>query len=147
MAEESSFHLQEDAPARAGGADRRAHDQVDDHARRRRPLERLARALADARAGLVRNESLQAESRQLMDASRTAIMQSQALRVSLRASLRISVSDYARRLHDEQVPPERMVVLVKALVREGLPPHADVIERRELMDSAVRWSIEAYYAA
>jgi hypothetical protein len=61
---------------------------------------------------------------------------------ALRSDVRGAAAAYARRLRDEGVTPERMLVLVKATtdsVRTGLGV-------RELTNDIVRWSIEAYFA-
>ena len=106
-------------------------------------LDRVSHLMADAMARQTRAEALQSRTEAALSTSQRAVRDSEALR----AALRTSVTAYARRLHDEQVPPQRMLVLVKEAVREATPAAADVLERRELMESVVRWSIEAYYAA
>jgi hypothetical protein len=65
--------------------------------------------------------------------------------LALRAQLRASVSAYVRHLRDGGVPSERMVIDVKAAVREATPPELDAYEARDLMEDVVRWSVEAYY--
>jgi hypothetical protein len=66
--------------------------------------------------------------------------------LAFRAQLRASVTAYVRRLRAERVPPQRMLVLVKSVVREGAPTELEAIDARDLMSAVVRWSIEAYYA-
>jgi type VI protein secretion system component VasF len=61
---------------------------------------------------------------------------------ALRAVVRRAASDYARRLRDEGVTPERMLVLVKATTDASKSGFA----ARELTNDIVRWSIEAYFA-
>jgi len=61
---------------------------------------------------------------------------------SLRALVRASATAYARRLRDEGLPPERMLVLVK--VAAGHPGTLG-FGARELTNDVVRWSIEAYF--
>ena len=106
-------------------------------------LDRVSHRLVDASARQARVEALQSRTEAALSTPPRALRESEALR----AALRTSVTAYVRRLHDEQVPPQRMIVLVKEAVREATPAHIDVLERRDLMESVVRWSIEAYYAA
>ena len=65
----------------------------------------------------------------------------QDLRV-LRSTVRGAAAAYARRLREEGVSPERMLVLVKATT-DAAGPGFGV---RELTNDIVRWSIEAYFA-
>lgn len=60
----------------------------------------------------------------------------------IRALVRAAATAYARRLRDDGVTPERMLVLVKtAAATHGSPRLSD----RELTNDIVRWSIEAYF--
>lgn len=113
----------------------------------RRTLDRVSHLLADAHSQRTRADALPSRTDAVLSTSQRAVRESEALRTALRLALRDSVTAYVRRLHDEQVPPERMLVLVKEAVREATPAGTDVLEGRELMESVVRWSIEAYYAA
>ena len=61
---------------------------------------------------------------------------------SLRALVRASATAYARRLRDEGLTPERMLVLVKVAAGH---PGAHGFGARELTNDVVRWSIEAYF--
>ena len=61
---------------------------------------------------------------------------------SLHGMVKRAASDYARRLRDEGVTPERMLVLVKATTDGSKSGFA----ARELTSDIVRWSIEAYFA-
>ena len=61
---------------------------------------------------------------------------------SLRALVRASATAYARRLRDEGLTPERMLVLVKVAAGH---PGAHGFAARELTNDVVRWSIEAYF--
>ena len=61
---------------------------------------------------------------------------------TLRSMVRGEAAAYARRLRDEGVTPERMLVLVKATT-EATGPGFGV---QELTNDIVRWSIEAYFA-
>jgi hypothetical protein len=106
-------------------------------------LGRVSHLLADARSQQTRAEALPSRTDAALATCRSAARDSEALEAALRAS----VSAYAQRLHGEQVPPQRMLVLVKDAVREAMPADTDVLECRALMACVVRWSIEAYYAA
>ena len=57
--------------------------------------------------------------------------------------VRASATAYARRLRDEGVSPERMLVLVKQAAGH---PGTHGIGTRELTSDIVRWSIESYFA-
>lgn len=59
--------------------------------------------------------------------------------------LRASVTAYVAGLRREQLPPQTVLVHVKAMLREGLPSRLDVGTERELTAEVVRWCIEAYY--
>jgi hypothetical protein len=61
---------------------------------------------------------------------------------TLRAIVRGAAAAYARRLREEGVTPERMLVLVKATTDVARPDLAV----RQLTNDIVRWSIEAYFA-
>ena len=63
----------------------------------------------------------------------------------LRIELRLAVSAYVVALRNMNVEPERMLVLVKALV--DTPMRQADLTARELRDELVRTAIEAYYAA
>ena len=52
----------------------------------------------------------------------------------------------ARELRADAVPPERMLVLVKAAAQRAAPATLDPLERGELVSDAVRWGVAAYYA-
>lgn len=63
----------------------------------------------------------------------------------LRESLRDSVADYVSVLRRINVPPERAIVLVKtAVVEPDLVPDK---HHRQVIEEAVRWAVDAYYAA
>jgi hypothetical protein len=59
---------------------------------------------------------------------------------------RAAVDAFAARLRADGVPPERMLVLVKAAVRDSAPGVLDQAQLHALTEDVVRWSIEAYYA-
>lgn len=62
-----------------------------------------------------------------------------------RARLHTAVVAFARRCRVAGVPAERMLVAVKATVRGAMPARLDAFAARDLLDTMVRWSIEAYY--
>ena len=59
--------------------------------------------------------------------------------------LRLEVSRYTRALRADGQPPERVLALVKQAVEPALLGRST--ERREVLESVVRWFVEAYYAA
>ena len=63
----------------------------------------------------------------------------------LRDGLRDSVRVYAAILRRTEIPPERAIILVKSAVREsdGYPDN----RHHEMVEEAVRWAVDAYYAA
>lgn len=61
------------------------------------------------------------------------------------APLHVAVVAYARRLRDEGLPPEQMLVQVKAAVRNVVAPELDPLEARMLLDEVVRAAIAGYY--
>jgi hypothetical protein len=60
-------------------------------------------------------------------------------------SLRDSVAAYVSALRRTEVPPERAIVLVKSAVLES-DSYPDEHHRR-VVEEAVRWAVDAYYAA
>ena len=62
----------------------------------------------------------------------------------LRETLRESVMAYATALRRTSVPPERAVVLVKSAVLES-DSYPDK-HNRHVVEEAVRWAVDAYYA-
>ena len=106
-------------------------------------FERARAAILASQALTGRSHSLLARSEALAGASARSVEES----VALRAEIRASVVAYTRRLKLEGLPSERMLVLVKTAVREAVPPELDAVELRELLEDAVRWSVEAYYDA
>jgi len=61
---------------------------------------------------------------------------------TLRTLTRAAATAYVRRLRDDGVTPERMLVLVKTAAGQ---PGAQGFGARELTQDIVRWSIEAYF--
>ena len=61
---------------------------------------------------------------------------------TLRALARAAATAYARRLRDDGLTPERMLVLVKTAANQNGSPGYGA---QELTNDIVRWSIEAYF--
>jgi hypothetical protein len=120
-------------------ADPRARIGSREHVRR--TLADCRRTVETAQAQRARSQSLLARAADLIDRGERVVQQSLALRAQLRAS----VTAYVHHLRAEELPSERVLVLVKSTVREAAPPELDVVEARDLMEDVVRWSIEAYY--
>ncbi|HEX6534386.1 MAG TPA: hypothetical protein VF041_07305 [Gemmatimonadaceae bacterium] len=59
--------------------------------------------------------------------------------------LRDAIARYARSARDAGLPPERLIVGVKVLVRDVALPEMRDWFRGVLTDRAVAWAIEAYY--
>jgi hypothetical protein len=112
----------------------------------------VARAAADAaRASALWDQGAAARGRAGERAGELAGAADAALRAAraARDDLRAAVSAYAARLRADGAPPERMLVAVKGAVGADAPPPAGsdaAAGARAVMDDAVRWSIEAYYA-
>lgn len=64
-----------------------------------------------------------------------------------RGQLCDAVGMLAVRLRRDGLPPQRMLVAVKDAVRAAAPTADEVLAAREVMGDAVRWGIDAYYAA
>ena len=75
----------------------------------------------------------------------SAETRSPAEAAAIRAQLRASFTGYVRQLAGEGLPAERMLVLVKRVVRDALPFRTDPEQARLLIEDVVRWSIEAYF--
>lgn len=67
-----------------------------------------------------------------------------------RDEIRLTIREYAHRLRDEGVAPERMLVAVKDRLRLSATPElpgAPAFEASTLESDASAWAIEAYYEA
>ncbi len=62
-----------------------------------------------------------------------------------RAHLRDDVRAYATDLKIRLVAPERMLVGVKDIVREGADHAGPMIESRQIVSDAVQWALDVYY--
>ena len=103
--------------------------------------DRVAAVRAQTRANAERYVQL----RRQADATREASRELRAQAEDLRESLRDSVMTYAAVLRGTNVPPERAIVLVKSVVVESVSfPDK---HHRHVVEEAVRWAVDAYYAA
>ena len=103
--------------------------------------DRLAAARAHTRVNAERYVQL----RRTADATREEAQELRAQAAMLQETLRESVMVYAAALRRTSVPPERAVVLVKSALIESdsyLDKH-----NRYVVEEAVRWAVDAYYAA
>jgi hypothetical protein len=64
-----------------------------------------------------------------------------------RAALRLAVERYARDLRREGVPPERMIVAVKGVVKRATAAPHPLPDAEQLVPDLVQWSIAAYFSA
>lgn len=110
----------------------------DDFARMR---DRVAGARAQCRAAAEQYVQL----RRKADAMRQEARELRAKAAELRDSLHASVTAYVAVLRRIEMPPERAIVLVKSAVieSESCPDK----HHRHVLDEAVRWAVDAYYAA
>lgn len=107
--------------------------------------ERLRTAIAAICAHTEESHSAIAHATELMGGARRPRLDASALRPELVAELRAALTAHVRSLRDATVPAERVVVLVKELVRDSTPPNAELSAARALLEEVVRWSIEIYY--
>jgi hypothetical protein len=103
--------------------------------------ERAAAALAAARKAAERYVQLRRKAQATLGQTREILAET----ARLRDDLRDSVTRYVLMLRGAAVPPERAVILVKNAVFEsdGYPDS----HHREVVEEAVRWAVDAYYAA
>lgn len=119
------------------------------HEEERVAVRRAARETRD-RAAAAREQSRQiaADREALMQALVAGWAEQTSLLGELRTSrevLQVAARAFAAALRRENVPPERMLIEVKELVRTSKPARGP--EGRELVDQVVSWSIEGYYGA
>ncbi|HUQ84232.1 MAG TPA: hypothetical protein VM076_23980 [Gemmatimonadaceae bacterium] len=110
----------------------------------------VRRALDKARATLSAAQERVARShRALASSERRLIVEPSTptapIAASSRAELRASVTAYARRLRNDGLPPERVLVEVKTAVHETVSPTLGSSEVADLVDNVVRWTVDAYY--
>lgn len=106
-------------------------------------LARVVDAIAEARAQKRRSLELLSQSRERVEWSDTLVGQSQPVRDRLRET----VTALASLERTKGVPPEKMLVLLKAILVEAKAEKLDASDAQSLLDDVVRWGIEAYYAA
>ena len=109
----------------------------------RATLERARAAIRASHEHTARSRDVLARAAALSSMADRTVVESAALSAQLRAS----VSAYVRHLRADGVPSEKMLVLVKTVVREATPPELDAYEARALMEAVVRWSVDAYFQA
>ena len=131
------------SPERGDGASTPSTAHAAQRAQLGRTLERAAAAMDASRDLHVRSLASLARADALVAISDSVRRQS----APDRAELRASVWAYAHTLRAEGLPPEAMIVEVKAAVRDATPVELDSLAARVLLADAVRWSIEAYYDA
>jgi len=89
--------------------------------------------------------AIAAERDRLLEAARLLLATSRPPDAGEDSPLRREVSRYTRALRADGQPPERVLALVKQAVEPALLGRS--VERREVLESVVRWFVEAYYAA
>lgn len=109
----------------------------------RRAVHRLASVIARTRARQERALSPDADQWVVVADSTPLIGDAGAAQAPARAA----VSAFVLQLRHEQVPPQRVLVLLKDLVRQSSPPELTAADQRELIEDVVRWTIDAYYTA
>ena len=109
----------------------------------RETLDRVREVLSQSRERRARSSTALGRASALLAGSEAALQESLAVRAQLRAA----VTAYVHRLHADGEPPERVLVLVKRAVRDAVPAEFSLADEEQLVSDAVRWSIEAYFAA
>jgi hypothetical protein len=109
----------------------------------RKVLARVRIAIDTSKDQIERGERLSARAQELHDAARRTLAASETLRAELRAS----VIAFVRAQHQDGAPPERVLVLVKAMVSAELAVPLRVSESDSLMDDVVHWTLDAYFDA
>lgn len=79
--------------------------------------------------------------------TRDAAMREREAEGTARAVLRRAVERYARDLRRAGVPPERMIVAVKSVVRRAAVAPDPLPEPEHLIPDIVQWCVAAYFAA
>lgn len=101
--------------------------------------------VAAARAQTRTNAERYVQLRRAVDARREETRELRAQAATLQETFRESVVAYAAALRRTSVPPERAVVLVKSAVIES--DSCPDKHNRQVVEEAVRWAVDAYYAA
>jgi len=101
--------------------------------------------VAAARAQFRVNAEQYVQLRRKAEAMRKEAQELRDHATELRDSLRDSVATYVAVLRQIDMPPQRAIVLVKSAVLESdLFPDK---HHRQVIEEAVRWAVDAYYAA
>ena len=113
----------------------------------RAPDARAAASAAMCRAthAIEMSRALGRQQDALLETARAFMAEQRALRTSSHELLRDHVVRYTGALRAQGEPPERALVLMKAVIEpvlQGAPQ-----DRRAVMETVVRWCVEAYYAA
>lgn len=97
----------------------------------------------------VNSDTIGAESRRTLNeqvaALHEALVEAREGREYDTARLRAAVAAVAIAAREEQIPPERLIILLKGLVADPAVRHVSYWWLRVLTDRFVRWGIEAYY--
>jgi hypothetical protein len=107
-------------------------------------LARFAAAIAAAGDGQERSLLLRARAESILQA---VVRRRSENTTSARTDAQATVTEFAARLRASGIPPERMLVVVKAAVRDVTPGVLSAAEQHTMTADVVRWSIEGYYAA
>ena len=106
-------------------------------------LARFAAAIATVNERPERGPPLRAQAESLL----RAVARRRRENVSARTEAQAGVAAFVARLRADGTPPERMLVVVKAAVRDVTPGVLSQGQLHAMTEDVVRWSIEAYYAA
>jgi len=130
------------APERGGRPPRPAPVSVAElHA----ALARLATTIAAA-GGPAPRSSTVLRARALLDAGAPPAPSARRDGPAARRDARAAVTTFAEQLRTDGAPPERMLVVLKAAVRDSAPGMLDPHQLHALTEDVVRWSVEAFYA-
>ena len=115
-----------------------------------------SRPVVDQRASLTRAAVTMTRALALESEQGSALVQSRAViaesvraaaeREALREELRGIVCTYVAALKSDGLPPEQALRLVKTAIEPALAYATDGLDSRIVIDDAVRWCVEEYYA-
>jgi len=110
-------------------------------------LARLATTIAAAGGPAPRSSAvLRARARSLLEGEAPPAPSGRRDGPAARRDARAAVTTFAEQLRTDGAPPERMLVVLKAAVRDSAPGMLDPHQLHALTEDVVRWSIEAFYA-
>jgi hypothetical protein len=110
-------------------------------------LARLATTIAAAGGPAPRPSAvLRSRARALLDGEALPAPSGRRDGPAARQDARVAVTTFAEQLRTDGAPPERMLVVLKAAVRDSAPGTLDPHQLHALTEDVVRWSIEAFYA-